>query len=44
MRVEYNMKTTQLLQIKVLSGRVAEEDLIEPDMSAEHDPQDYADI
>jgi replicative DNA helicase len=44
MRVEYNMKTTQLLQIKVLSGRVSEEDLIEPDMSAEHDPQDYADI
>jgi hypothetical protein len=44
MRIEYNMKTTQLLQMKVLSGRVVEEDLIEPNMSAEHDPQDYADI
>ena len=44
MRVEYNMKTTQLLQDKVLSGRVSEEELIEPDISGEMDRQDYAEI
>ena len=44
MRVEYNMKTTQLVQHKVLQGRVAEEDLIETDDIPERDDQDYAEI
>jgi hypothetical protein len=44
MRVEYNMKTTQLVQNKVLQGRVAEEDLIETDDTPDRDDQDYAEI
>ena len=44
MRVEYNMKTTQLRQDRVLSGRVSQEELIDTDDIAEMDNQDYAEI
>ena len=44
MKVKYDMKATQLTQHQVIQGRVSEEELIEPDISAEMDDQDFAEI
>jgi len=44
MQIEYNMKATRLVQKKVLSGRYSDEELIDPDLSAQMDLQDYAEI
>ena len=44
MRVKYNMKTTQITQNKVLSGRIQEEELVEPNLDTEMDEQDYVEI
>lgn len=44
LRVKYNMKTTQITQNKVLSGRIQEEELVEPNIDTEMDEQDYAEI
>ena len=43
-RVEYNMKTTQLTQDRRLSGRIFTEPVEEPDITDEMDQIDYADI
>ena len=43
-RVEYNMRTTQLTQSRRLSGRLATEEVEEPDISAEMDNLEYEEI
>jgi len=43
-RVRYNMLTTQLVQDRRLTGRVTDDELIEPDISDEMDSQDFAEI
>lgn len=43
-RVEYNMRTTQLTQVRRLSGRLYEELEEEPDLSSEMDDIEFAEI
>jgi replicative DNA helicase len=43
-RVEYNMKTTQLTQVRRLSGRLYNEPIEEPDLTEEMDRIEYAEI
>jgi len=43
-RVEYNMRTSQLIQDRRLSGRIYSEVVEEPDLTEEMDDIDYADI
>ena len=43
-RVEYNMKTTQLIQERRLTGRLYNEPVEEPDISEEMDRIEYAEI
>lgn len=43
-RVEYNMKTTGLTQLRRLSGRIYNEPVEEPDMTEEMDRVEYAEI
>jgi len=43
-RVEYNMKTTGLTQVRRLSGRIYNEPVEEPDMTEEMDRVEYAEI
>jgi hypothetical protein len=43
-RVEYNMRTTQLTQVQRLSGRLYNEPVVEPDLTSEMDGIDYAEI
>lgn len=43
-RVEYNMRTTNLSQVRRLSGRLYNEPVEEPDMAEEMDRVEYAEI
>lgn len=43
-RVKYDMKTSQLIEVKVLKGAVEEDELVETDDTPEMDSQDYAEI
>lgn len=43
-RVEYNMRTSQLTQDRRISGRIYNEPVEEPDLTEEMDEIDYADI
>jgi replicative DNA helicase len=43
-RVMYNMRTTQLLQDRRLTGRIEEDEVVEQDLTRDMDDQDYGEI